>query len=99
MTNSTMINVEIAADSRVETDALHLMDRCDRCGAAALVRAVKDDMSLLFCGHHANAAIAGLVSGGWKIDDQTHTMFPEGRSAKSANENSTFTSTNPKTVR
>ena len=29
-------------------------DRCDRCGAAALIRAVLQSGSeLLFCGHHA----------------------------------------------
>lgn len=34
--------------------ALTRQDRCDRCGAAAKVRAVLDNgAELLFCGHHA----------------------------------------------
>lgn len=33
-----------------------VIDRCDRCGAAAKVRAVLDGGGeLLFCGHHARA--------------------------------------------
>ena len=35
--------------------ALTVADRCDRCGAAAQVRAVLPNGSdLLFCGHHAH---------------------------------------------
>src|SRR5664279_5413875 len=35
--------------------ALTTADRCDRCGAAAMVRAVlPTGGELLFCGHHAN---------------------------------------------
>ncbi len=30
-------------------------DRCDRCGAQALVRVVLSSGELLFCGHHAKA--------------------------------------------
>ncbi len=30
-------------------------DRCDRCGAQALVRVVLASGELLFCGHHAKA--------------------------------------------
>lgn len=32
---------------------LTALDRCDRCGAQALVRAVLPHGELLFCGHHA----------------------------------------------
>jgi hypothetical protein len=36
--------------------ALTAADRCDRCGAAAKVRAVlQSGGELLFCGHHARA--------------------------------------------
>jgi hypothetical protein len=36
-------------------EALTAADRCDRCGAAAVVRAVlPTGGELLFCGHHAN---------------------------------------------
>jgi len=29
------------------------LDRCDRCGAQAVVRATLESGDLLFCGHHA----------------------------------------------
>ena len=32
--------------------ALTALDRCDRCSAQALVRAVLEHGDLLFCGHH-----------------------------------------------
>jgi hypothetical protein len=36
-------------------EALTAADRCDRCGAAAVVRALlPTGGELLFCGHHAN---------------------------------------------
>lgn len=33
--------------------ALTALDRCDRCGAQAVVRATLESGDLLFCGHHA----------------------------------------------
>lgn len=41
---------------------LTTMDRCDRCGAQAYVRAVLESSGgeLLFCGHHARAVEATL---------------------------------------
>jgi hypothetical protein len=40
----------------VDTPELTTLDRCDRCGAGAKVRAVLPSGSeLLFCGHHARA--------------------------------------------
>ena len=39
-------------------------DRCDRCSAAALVRALLPVGELLFCGHHARAFRAGLAEAG-----------------------------------
>jgi hypothetical protein len=35
-------------------------DRCDRCGAAAQVRAILKGGELLFCGHHAREHEAKL---------------------------------------
>ena len=35
--------------------SLTAADRCDRCGAKALVRVVLSSGELLFCGHHAKA--------------------------------------------
>ena len=41
--------------------SLTAADRCDRCGAAALVRVVlASGGELLFCGHHANEHSARL---------------------------------------
>lgn len=39
-------------------------DRCDRCPAAAQVRALMTFGELLFCGHHARAFHAGLADAG-----------------------------------
>lgn len=50
--------------------ALTAADRCDRCGAAAQVRAVlPTGGELLFCGHHARAHEAKLKE--LSIDVQT----------------------------
>jgi len=70
---------EIPDGNVVDTDALTLADRCDSCGAAALVRATSEFASseLLFCGSHAKRHIAKLISQDWNIDDQTYRIFPE----------------------
>lgn len=39
-------------------------DRCDRCPAAAQVRALMTFGELLFCGHHARAFRDGLADAG-----------------------------------
>ena len=44
-----------------ETRALRRADRCDRCSARALVRALLPAGELLFCGHHARAHEQRLV--------------------------------------
>ena len=44
-----------------EARALTRADRCDRCSARALVRAVLPAGELLFCGHHARAHEERLV--------------------------------------
>ena len=44
-----------------EVRALTRADRCDRCSARALVRAVLPAGELLFCGHHARAHEERLV--------------------------------------
>lgn len=40
----------------VAETVLTALDRCDRCGAAARVRAILISGDLLFCGHHAREA-------------------------------------------
>ena len=48
---------------REETGQLELT-RCDRCSAAAQLRAVLPAGELLFCGHHARKYRAGLLDVG-----------------------------------
>lgn len=43
-----------------ETTAPSQGERCDRCGAAAKVRAVLPGGDLVFCGHHANKYASSL---------------------------------------
>jgi hypothetical protein len=59
----------------IDTEPLNALDRCDRCGAAAYVRAVKDSSQLLFCGNHGRSVYETLAGQDWKIDDQTHRAF------------------------
>ncbi|CAB4590171.1 unannotated protein [freshwater metagenome] len=56
----------------LETTPLNAVDRCDRCGAQAYVRAVLiSGGELLFCGHHAKEYAEGLKSVSVKIHDET----------------------------
>ena len=51
---------------------LALVDRCDRCGAQAFVRAIlPSGRELLFCGHHAKEYSGGLKSAAASIHDET----------------------------
>lgn len=75
----TMKPFESSAHS-IDTPELTILDRCDRCGAAAYVRVVKNSeekgsQELLFCGNHGRKVYATLSESGWKIDDQTHRAF------------------------
>lgn len=42
-------------------------DRCDRCNAAAKVRAQKNGSTLLFCQHHTNQHLNKLTEQEWTI--------------------------------
>lgn len=71
-----------AEDIAVEQEVLPfrtllLKDRCDRCGAAAYVRAWKEPLvsELLFCGHHGRSYIPALKSQGFLVDDQTEKLY------------------------
>lgn len=47
------------------------LDRCDRCGARAKVRAILlSGRELLFCGHHARQHGPKLVEQGTEIHDE-----------------------------
>ena len=41
--------------------ALTALDRCDRCGAQAVVQATLSQGQLLFCGHHARQHAEALA--------------------------------------
>ena len=47
-------------------------DRCDKCGAPAMVRATLFSGELYFCGHHARAMGSQLVT------KSLHVFDPEG---------------------
>ena len=62
----------------LETTPLNAIDRCDRCGAQAYVRAVLlSGLELLFCGHHAKEFAEGLKNVASRIDDQTARINEE----------------------
>ncbi len=55
--------------------ALSAVDRCDRCGAQAYVRAVLPSGSeLLFCAHHARKHNDALRGAAVEIQDETDRL-------------------------
>ena len=59
----------------LETTPLNAVDRCDRCGAQAYVRAVLlSGGELMFCGHHAKEYAAGLKLIVSHIQDETEKL-------------------------
>lgn len=50
------------------TVPLTVADRCDRCGAQALVRYLLAFSPLQFCSHHANDNHGALTAQGFEID-------------------------------
>ncbi len=55
---------------------LNTLDRCDRCGAQAYVRAILQTSGgeLLFCGHHSRAVEANLKPLTSEWHDQTDRL-------------------------
>ena len=51
--------------------AFTALDRCDRCGAQAFVRAVLTSGDLLFCAHHGRAHAARLAEVAIEVQDDT----------------------------
>ena len=52
------------------------LDRCDRCGAQAYVRAtLPGGTELLFCGHHGNAHRPSLLVAGASLHDETEKLL------------------------
>lgn len=57
----------------IEVVSLTAEDRCDRCAARALHVARKDEMELLFCGHHEHEFGPSMLTNGWRIlSDQSN---------------------------
>lgn len=48
-----------------------VVDRCDRCGAAAVVVAESASMALHFCQHHINEQRAALITKGWTVTQKS----------------------------
>ena len=69
----------------VDSPALTLADRCDRCGAQAYVRAtLPSGADLVFCGHHGNAHRASLLVAGAGIQDETDRLTTRRESSAAA---------------
>jgi hypothetical protein len=59
----------------LETTPLNAVDRCDRCGAQAYVRAtLLNGGELLFCGHHAKEYADKLKQVSTSIQDETERL-------------------------
>jgi hypothetical protein len=62
----------------MEARPLTAVDRCDRCGAQAFMRAVfPDGTDLLFCGHHGREFAPILGARGVEIVDETERLQAE----------------------
>ena len=62
----------------LDSTPLNVLDRCDRCGAQAYVRAVMaNGFELLFCGHHAKKYQEGLTNVASRIQDETDRITEE----------------------
>jgi hypothetical protein len=62
----------------LDSTPLSALDRCDRCGAQAYLRAVMaNGFELLFCGHHAKKYQDGLANAASRIQDETERITEE----------------------
>ena len=60
----------------MEPAVLVAEDRCDRCGAQALVRVVLPSGELLFCRHHYGKHATALRPMAVRVDDFTDRLDP-----------------------
>ena len=59
----------------LESTPLNALDRCDRCGAQAYVRAVLlNGGELMFCGHHGKEYAEKLKTVAAAIQDETNRL-------------------------
>jgi hypothetical protein len=56
--------------------SLTRFDRCDRCSAAAQLRAMLPAGELLFCGHHARQYQTRLLEIGARLSPDSQTSHP-----------------------
>lgn len=61
----------------METTPLTALDRCDRCGAQAYLRANLKGSELLFCAHHAREHRDALLLAGASFHDETAQLTGE----------------------
>ena len=74
---STKIETEKAMTNQItmEQTPLNSLDRCDRCGAQAYVRAILvSGGELLFCSHHAKEYAEGLKPVAAVIQDESQKL-------------------------
>ena len=58
-----------------DTTTLTALDRCDRCGSQAYLRAtMPTGAALLFCGHHGNEHRPSLLVAGAAFHDETDKL-------------------------
>jgi hypothetical protein len=55
---------------------MNALDRCDRCTAAAKVRAVLLNGELLFCGHHAKEFAVKIKEVSLRVEDPEFILHP-----------------------
>ena len=54
--------------------AFTALDRCDRCGAQAFMRAVLTSGDLLFCAHHGRKYSEALATKALAVEDASDTI-------------------------
>lgn len=59
----------------LESAPLNALDRCDRCGAQAYIRATLAGGELLFCAHHGKEYSAKLTQVAVSIQDETQKLI------------------------
>jgi ribosomal protein S14 len=64
------------------TNPLTAMDRCDRCGAQAYIRAELGSQDMLFCAHHGREHRDALTAKGWVLHDEIHVLTAVEAAAK-----------------
>lgn len=57
---------------------LNKLDRCDKCGARAYMRATNTTGTLLFCGHHGGKYQQALRDQGFLVEDYRSFITMEG---------------------